>query len=167
VSAAVGAVAVVAGLSWWYSTYDVRQVRKNCRALAALASVPPGEPDVARLRRAAQFVSYLTPDFVLETPVLGVVVEGRELIATRMARIPPPTGGTTVVLSAVDVTLDEGSRSATARTTASVQEHDAGGRVVTVESRTLTLWWTKIEGGWYLARVLASDTDEVPVRPGW
>jgi hypothetical protein len=142
---------------WWLFPTDARRVRAACRDLAQLLTVPPNEPDVARLGRIARLGRSLDPDIVIETDTPGERIEGRDLVLGLVARVAP-AGGVNVSIDRIDVTIEDdaaGNRAATGTATVTAREPAQPGQPEHIDVRDLTMRWVNTQEGWLLSHVQA------------
>jgi ketosteroid isomerase-like protein len=159
---AIGVAAVVAAAAlytWWPS--DERQVRKRLEALAETASVPAEEADLARLARAQRLRASLREDVRVEferaewPPIVG-----RDPVSALVANSwPQASGGLTVELEDLSITVAADRASADARFKARLVSLDSSGEPSALDGRMVSLTLRKVDGEWLVAsaRILRSD----------
>ncbi len=146
--APMAALVTAAGLWWWLFPSDTRLVRQASHELAALASVPAGETDLARAARAARLGPYLADRLVVDVAERPDLAATKEQVLSFVARFLTSPGGIAVTLDEVDVEVD-GTR-ATARAVATARESDLRGGPDLIEMREVLLEFEKVDGRWLL-----------------
>src|SRR5262245_27160173 len=84
--------AVAAAAAWWWWPTDRSRIVAAARELAETVSVPPSEPDLARVTRAARLSRLLTRDFRLVDSRGRTVVDGRDAAIGFATKLQPPRG---------------------------------------------------------------------------
>jgi hypothetical protein len=150
-------LAVVAVSAWWFWPTDRRRIIAAGRELAQAASVPSGEPDLARVTRAARLSRLLAPDVRLVGPTGRVAVDGREPALGLATRLRPPRG-LTVLIEDLDPSFAEDGRTATSRATVTLREPGPEGGADSVDVREVETTWIKGDA-WQLSLVTILEGD--------
>ena len=151
------AVLVLAAAWWWWPT-DRNRIVAASQELAETVSVPPSEPDLARVTRAARLSRLLTQDFRLVDPQGRTVVDGRDAAIGFATKLQPPRG-LQVSVGELEPEIASDGLTARARTVITLREPGEGDGPESAESRTVLLDWTKGEA-WALATLtLEGESD--------
>jgi len=153
---AVAAAAIVAYLAW---PNEEHRVRARLEDLAASLSVPPSEPDLARLARASRVRGFFTEDVLVSfEEATERALHGRDEIAGVVARPWGPPSGVKVELLNLQVSVESGGR-ADARLEARAVSLEPGAESATLDARMVALTLRRIDGTWLIssARVMRSD----------
>ncbi len=134
-------VALAAAAAWWWPT-DRRRIIAASRELADTVSVPPSEPELARVTRAARLSRLLAADFRLVDTSGHVVVDGRDTAIGFATKLQPPRG---VRVSVGDLDLEIVGRTARARAVVTLREPGADGSAEPTDSRAVVLDRTKAD----------------------
>jgi hypothetical protein len=165
-SRAVGAIVGLVLLAWalwtWWPSEE-RRIRRRLDQLAETASVPAGEPPIARLARAAQVGRFFTEDLVIDLGPASAPIRGRAALVALASRFVPPPEGARVAFVDVAVTVAPGGETATVALTATGSMVDRVSGEKVVEARELEFGLRKLEGEWLVATVKAVSP---LLRPG-
>jgi hypothetical protein len=149
-TALVAGIAVfVAVTAWWWWPTDRRRIIAASRELAETVSMPPSEPELARVTRAARLSRLLAADFRLVDSSGRAVVDGRDTAIGFATKLRPPRG-LQVSVGELDLEIDAGGRTARAGTMITMREPAASGSADSTDSRAVVLEWTKGEA-WTLS----------------
>jgi len=152
-----GIAVLVAVAAWWWWPTDRRRIIAATRELAETVSVPPSEPDLARVTRAARLSRLLAPDFRLVDAGGRVVVDGRDTAIGFATKLQPPRG-LEVSVGELDLEIEADGRTAQARTVVTLREPGVDGSSPSSDSRTVVLGWAKGDA-WALS-LLSVQPDE-------
>ncbi len=154
---AIAAVGLAAYLLW---PSEEHRVRARVEALADSLGVPTGEPDLARLSRAARVREYFTEDVTVDFEAReDLFLRGREAVAGIVARPGPARAGVRIELSKLTITVDTTRRSADVRCEGRVVSRDPAADPPTLDARLVCLTLRRVDGAWLVssARVLPRD----------
>jgi hypothetical protein len=142
-------VLLVVAAVWWWPT-DRRRIAAASGELAEAMSIPPSEPDLARVARVARLSRLLAPDFrLVNSPGGRAIVESRDATIGLAAKLRPPRG---VQVTVGDLDLEIDGATARARTVVTLREPGANGSTESTQSRMVALGWTK-DDTWTLSEV--------------
>ena len=153
-----GTAMLVFAAAWWWWPTDRSRIVAASQELAETVSVPPSEPDLARVTRAARLSRLLTRDFRLVDPQGRTVVDGRDAAIGFATKLQPPRG-LQVSVGELDLEIASDGRAARARTVITLREPGEGGGPESVESHTALLDWTKGEVWALSALTLEGEQD--------
>jgi hypothetical protein len=139
---AVALVGLVAAAAWWWPT-DRRRIIAAAQELAEAVSMPPSEPELARVTRAARLSRLLAPDFRLVDSQDGrSIVDGRDAAVGFATRLRPPQG-LQVSVDELDLEIDAGGLRARARTRITLTEPVEGAATEPTSTWRAVSEWTK------------------------
>jgi hypothetical protein len=151
-------VLVIALAAWWYWPTDRRRIIAAGRQLAAAASIPASEPDLARVARAASLSRLLEPGVRLVGPTGRVAIDGRDAVLGLATRLRPPRG-LTVSIDDLDPLFGEDGLTATSRTMVTLREPGEAEGADRLDTRQAETTWTKTDV-WRLSLLTILDGDE-------
>jgi hypothetical protein len=102
----------LAAAIWWWPT-DRRRIVAATRQLAETISMPPSEPELVRVTRAARLSRLLAADFQLLDARGRILVDGRDAAIGLATKLQPPRG-LQVSVGELDLEIDGGSGTARA-----------------------------------------------------
>lgn len=152
---AVLAAAAVAGLAWWLFPGDERRIRALLHELAGELTVARGEESLARAARAARIGQRLSPDVRIEEAGAVRALTGRDDVVGVLATGFAAAGLVTVELLELEVDVADDGLGATARAVARVSRTDQPDASPAAEDWPLELELEKVDGTWFVARVVA------------
>jgi hypothetical protein len=138
----VASVLAAAALGWWYWTNDARRIIAASLGIAAAASIPANEPDLARVSRTAQLSRLLASNVRLVGPVGEEFLTGREAVLG-LAALLRPARGLQVSVGDIDVDVHDDGVTATARTTVTLREPPEGEGPPVEDVRSVSMEWTE------------------------
>lgn len=146
---------LAAASAWWLWPSDAERIRRVCRDLAEVVSIPAAEADIARITRVARLSALLHPDLFVQFEQEDVRLDGRDQVAGFAARVRPARG-LTVSLGDIEVSVEADGARAVATTTATAREPGVDGGPDTVDVRVLALTFVKGDA-WQLADATVRD----------
>ena len=150
-----GAIAIaLAAAIWWWPT-DRRRIVAATRQLAETISMPPSEPELVRVTRAARLSRLLAADFQLLDARGRILVDGRDAAIGLATKLQPPRG-LQVSVGELDLEIDGGSGTARAHTLITLREPGAAGSPDSVETRAVVLNWTRGDA-WALSSLTVDE----------
>jgi len=159
---AVLAAAAVAGLVWWLLPGDERRIRALLHEVAGELTVAAGEEALARAARAARIGQRLSPDVRIEEAGTARALDGRDDVVGVLATGFAAAGLVTVELLELEVDVAADGLRATARAVARVSRTDQPDASSAAEDWPLELELEKVDGTWFVARVVAIETAAGP-----
>ena len=148
-------LAVVAVAAWWFWPTDRRRIIAAGHELAEAASIPAGEPDLARVTRAAALSRLLAPGVRLIGPTGRVAIDGREAALGLATRLRPPRG-LTVTIGDLDPSFNDDGTTATARTQVTLREPGTEGGPDSVDEREVKMTWIRADA-WQVSQIEIMD----------
>jgi len=141
------------GYQWWFN--PARALKRQMGQLAAVLSVPPGEPDVARMTRLAQLRRHLAADIHVRAGPAEVA--SRDAILAVVNSWKPPASGIDVQFVDTQIFLDSDT-TARAYMMVEVATPNPRGGQPTVDRQEASVRLEKRDGQWAIATVdLKSD----------
>ena len=159
---AVLAAAAVAGLVWWLFPGDERRIRALLHELAGELTVARDEESLTRAARAARIGQRLSPDVRIEEAGTARALDGRDDVVGVLATGFAAAGLVTVELLELEVDVAADGLRATARAVARVSRTDQPDASSAAEDWPLELELEKVDGTWFVARVVAIETAAGP-----
>ena len=159
---AVLAAAAVAGLVWWLFPGDERRIRALLHELAGELTVAGDEESLTRAARAARIGQRLSPDVRIEEAGTARALDGRDDVVGVLATGFAAAGLVTVELLELEVDVAADGLRATARAVARVSRTDQPDASSAAEDWPLELELEKVDGTWFVARVVAIETAAGP-----
>jgi SnoaL-like domain len=147
----VASALAAAAFGWWYWTNDERRIIAAGREIAAAATIPANEPDVARLARVAPLSRLLAQDVRLVGPVGEEFLTGREAVLG-LASLLRPARGLQVSIGDIEVDVHDDGTTATATTTVTMREPPEGDGPPVEDVRSVSMEWTEGEQ-WTLSKL--------------
>jgi ketosteroid isomerase-like protein len=157
--AAVIGIAAVAGFVWWLFPSEESRVRARLAELAQAATIPPSEPDLARVSRIARLGGFLAEDAAVDFGAQVGVVTGRAALQGLAAQIAPLTGGLRVELRDVTVAIAGDRRTAAITARAVAAERAPDGRDIT-EARDVRMELVRTGREWMLSRATIAPSPD-------
>ena len=145
---AVVLLALLAAAGWWLFPSNERRIRTRFETVAALASVPAAEPDLARLARARKFGTMLATDVQVTFGDAAPPLAGRDTLTALVARPPGLAGGVKVELTDIAVEVASGGARASSTGRARLTYTDPHTNQLAAEEHDVSLEWRKIDGEW-------------------
>src|SRR4051812_4278780 len=142
------------GYQWWFN--PSRAVKQRLGEVAAVLSVPPDEPDVAKITRIAQLRRYLGDDLRLRAGAREI--ESRDAVVAIAAAWKPPAGSGDVHFADVQVFI-ESEAAAHAYLGVELTSLDRESGHSTVDTRDASVSLAKRNGEWVIT---SAESKEPP-----
>lgn len=157
VSVVFGLLIFYLSYQWWFN--PSRALKRQMGEVAAVLSVPAGEPEMARLSRLAQLRGHLAQDIHIRAGSLEI--SPREAILGAVSAWKPPASGIDVRFVDTQVFIDSG---ATARAYMSVEvaTPDPRGGQPTVDRQDTSVRLEKRDGQWVITTVESKNGIKAP-----
>jgi len=157
VSAVFAVLIFYLGYQWWFN--PSRALKRQMGEVAAILSVPAGEPEMARLARLAQLRRHLGDDIRIHAGAAEVSSRDAVLGAVNVWR--PPAGGVDVQFVDTQVFIDS-ETTARAYMSVEIATPDPRGGQPTVDRQDTSLRLEKRDGRWVITNVESKDGIRVP-----
>jgi hypothetical protein len=157
VSLVLGLLVFYLSYQWWFN--PARALKRQMGEVAAALSVPPGEPEIARIARLAQLRGHLADDIHIRAGSLEI--SPRDAILGAVGAWKPPAGGIDVRFVDTQVFIDSAT---TARVYMSVEVAtlDPRGGQPTVDRQDTSVRLEKREGQWVITTVESKSGIKAP-----
>jgi hypothetical protein len=136
------------GYQWWFN--PSRALKRQMGEVAAVLSVPAGEPDMARIARLAQLHRHLADDIRIRAG--SAEISPRDVILGAVSAWKPPTGGIDVQFVDTQVFIDS-ETTARAYMSVEVATPDPRGGQPTVDRQDTSVRLEKRDGQWVITTV--------------
>ena len=145
------------GYQWWFN--PSRALKRQMGEIAAVLSVPAGEPDMARTARLAELRRHLADNIRVRAGSTGI--SSRDAILGALRAWTPPAGGIEVHFVDTQVFIDSET---TARAYMSVEmaTPDPRGGQPTVDRQDTSVRLEKREGQWVITTVESKSGIKAP-----
>jgi hypothetical protein len=145
------------GYQWWFN--PSRALKRQLGEVAALLSVPAGEPEMARMARLAQLRRHLADDIRIRAGV--VEIASREAVLGAASIWKPPAGGIDVQFVDTQVFIDSDT-TARAYMSVEVATPDPRGGQPTVDRQDTSLRLDRRDGRWVITTAESKEGLRVP-----
>ena len=144
---------------WWFNPNRI--VKARLGDIAAAVSIPPNEPELARVGRLAQLRKLVTADVHVKIGAHGADLQSRDAVVGAAAGFAAPPGGWNVDFVNADVAVNGGD-TARAFVTAEVTTRDSQTGTPTQDSREVTFSFVKQDGAWLVREAEVKDLAKTP-----
>jgi hypothetical protein len=157
VSLVFGLLLFYLGYQWWFN--PSRALKRQMGEVAAVLSVPPGEPEMARIARLAQLRGHLADDIRLRAGSLEI--SPRDAILGAVSAWKPPASGIDVAFVDTQVFIDS-ETTARAYMSVEVATPDPRGGQPTVDRQDTSVRLEKQAGQWVITTVESKSGIKAP-----
>jgi hypothetical protein len=145
------------GYQWWFN--PSRALKRQMGEVAAVLSVPPGEPEMARIARLAQLRRHLADDIRIRAG--SAEISPRDAILSAVSGWKPPAGGIDVQFVDTQVFIDS-ETTARAYMSVEVATPDPRGGQPTVDRQDTSVRLEKRDGRWVITSVESKNGIKAP-----
>ena len=147
------------GYQWWFN--PSRALKRQMGEVAAILSVPAGEPEVARIARLAQLRRHLADDIRIRAG--AAEISSRDAILGALRGWTPPSGGMDVQFVDTQVFIDS-ETTVRAYMSVEVATPDPRGGQPSVDRQDTSLRLEKRDERWVITTVESKDGIKAPGR---
>jgi hypothetical protein len=157
VSLVLGLLVFYLSYQWWFN--PSRALKRQMGEVAAVLSVPAGEPEMARIARVAQLRHHLADDIRIRAG--SAEISRRDAILGAVSAWKPPAGGIDVRFVDTQVFIDSAT-TARAYMSVEVATPDPRGGQPTVDRQDTSVRLEKREGQWVITTVESKNEIKAP-----
>jgi hypothetical protein len=157
VSLVFGLLIFYLGYQWWFN--PSRALKRQMGEVAAVLSVPAGEPDMARIARLAQLRRHLAENIRIRAG--SAEISPRDAILGAVSAWKPPAGGIDVQFVDTQVFIDS-ETTARAYMSVEVATPDPRGGQPTVDRQDTSVQLEKRDGQWVITTVESKSGIKAP-----
>ena len=157
VSLVFGLLIFYLGYQWWFN--PSRALKRQMGEVAAVLSVPAGEPDMARIARLAQLRRHLADNIRIRAG--SAEISPRDAILGAVSAWKPPAGGIDVQFVDTQVFIDS-ETTARAYMSVEVATPDPRGGQPTVDRQDTSVQLEKRDGQWVITTVESKSGIKAP-----
>jgi len=145
------------GYQWWFN--PSRALKRQMGEVAAVLSVPAGEPEMARIARLAQLRRHLADDIRIRAG--SAEISPRDAILGAVSAWKPPAAGIDVQFVDTQVFIDS-ETTARAYMSVEVATPDPRGGQPTVDRQDTSVHLDKRDGRWVITTVESKNRIKAP-----
>jgi hypothetical protein len=157
VSLVLGLLVFYLSYQWWFN--PSRALKRQMGEVAAVLSVPAGEPELARIARLAQLRHHLADDIRIRAG--SAEISPRDAILGAVSAWKPPAAGIDVRFVDTQVFIDSAT-TARAYMSVEVATPDPRGGQPTVDRQDTSVRLEKREGQWVITTVESKNEIKAP-----